>query len=212
MYRDPADAAGLFMNKTCKKILCIEDDHETAAFIAEELIDRGFDVHVAYDGKEGYAAILKLAPDLVLSDIVMPGASGFDVLIRITALAPRFRDMPFVFLTAATDRDTERKAWQLGADGFITKPIDFDILEAMIAARLAWTRNEPCEKTIKMSDRELETLGWAARGKTSAEIAIIMKLSKRTVDFHLDNARIKLGATTRIEAVVKAATIGLIHL
>jgi DNA-binding CsgD family transcriptional regulator len=63
-----------------------------------------------------------------------------------------------------------------------------------------------------MSDHELETLGWAARGKTSAEIAIIMKLSKRTVDFHLDNARIKLGATTRIEAAVKAATIGLIHL
>jgi DNA-binding response OmpR family regulator len=130
------------MNKTCKKILCIEDDHETAGLIAEELIDRGFDVHVAYDGKEGYAAILKLAPDLVLSDIAMRGASGFDVLIRLTTLAPRFRDMPFIFLTAATDRDTVRQAWRLGADGFITKPIDFDLLEAIIATRLASARDE----------------------------------------------------------------------
>ena len=51
-----------------------------------------------------------------------------------------------------------------------------------------------------MSDREVEVLTWAARGKTSAEIGVILDPSKQTVDFHLDNARTKLGAATRIEA------------
>jgi DNA-binding CsgD family transcriptional regulator len=58
---------------------------------------------------------------------------------------------------------------------------------------------------VALNDREVETLTWAARGKTSAEIAVILGLSKRTIDFHLDNARNKLGVATRIEAAVKAA-------
>jgi len=77
------------------------------ALIAEELAERGYDVHVAHDGKEGFAAILKFRPDLVLSDISMPVMSGFELLERLTGLAPRFRHMPFVFLTALTDRDNE---------------------------------------------------------------------------------------------------------
>ena len=62
-----------------------------------------------------------------------------------------------------------------------------------------------------MKEREVEVLTWAARGKTSAEIAQILNLTKRTVDFHIDNARIKLGAATRIEAAIKAASGRLIE-
>lgn len=58
-----------------------------------------------------------------------------------------------------------------------------------------------------LSEREAATLTWAARGKTSAEIALILGLTKRTVDFHADNARLKLNAATRMEAAVKA-TVG----
>jgi len=195
-----------------KQILCIEDDHGTASLIAEELNDRGFEVHLAYDGREGYAAILKSPPDLVLSDINMPVVSGFDLLERLTAAAPRFPKMPFIFLTALTDRDIEIKARRLGVDDFVTKPIDFDLLEAIIVARMAGVaRTEVFARTVDMSDRETETLTWAARGKTSAEIAMILGLSKRTVDFHIENARIKLGAATRIEAAIKAATSRLIQ-
>src|SRR5580704_10221143 len=145
-----------------KKILCIEDDRETAALIAEELIDRGYDVTVAHDGREGLTAILKTMPDLVLSDISMPVMSGFELLERLIALAPRFSKMPFVFLTA-------------------------------------------------LNDREVEVLTWVARGKTSMEIAQILGLTKRTIDFHIDNARTKLDAATRTEAVIKAATGRLIE-
>ena len=64
---------------------------------------------------------------------------------------------------------------------------------------------------VGLKEREVEVLTWAARGKTSAEIAQILKLTKRTVDFHIDNARIKLGAATRIEAAIKAASGRLIE-
>jgi DNA-binding NarL/FixJ family response regulator len=127
-------------------------------------------------------------------------------------LEPRFSNMPFVFLTALTDRDNELKGRQLGADDYVTKPIDFDVLATIITARLVGVaRSEIWPKLVKLNDREIETLTWVARGKTSAEIAQILGLTKRTVDFHLDNARTKLGATTRTQAVVKAASGRLIE-
>ena len=200
------------MAETPIKILCIEDDRETAALIAEELLDRGYEVILAHDGREGLAAILRTMPDLVLSDISMPAMSGFELLQSLIALAPRFSKMPFVFLTALTDRDNELKGRQLGADDYVTKPIDFDMLAAIITARLAGiARTGLWPKAIALNEREVEVLTWAARGKTSAEIAKILDLTKRTVDFHIDNARGKLGAATRTEAVLKAATGRLIE-
>jgi DNA-binding response OmpR family regulator len=199
------------MSEPPKRVLCIEDDRETAALIAEDLIDRGYEVSTAHDGHEGLAAILRNAPDLVLSDISMPAMSGFELLERLIALAPRFSKIPFVFLTALTDRDNELRGRRLGADDYVTKPIDFDLLDAIIKARLAGVaRTELWPRLVELNDREVECLTWAARGKTSAEVAQILGLAKRTVDFHIDNARAKLGAATRIEAASKAAAGGLI--
>jgi DNA-binding response OmpR family regulator len=199
------------MAEARKKILCIEDDRETAALIAEELVERGFEISIAHDGRAGLAAILKDMPDLVLSDISMPVMSGFELLERLTALEPRFAKMPFIFLTALTDRDNELKGRHLGADDYVTKPIDFEVLGTIINARLAGVaRSELWPKLVQLNDREVETLTWVARGKTSAEIAQILGLTKRTVDFHIDNARTKLSAATRTQAVIKAATGRLI--
>ncbi len=200
------------MAEARKRILCVEDDRETAALIAEELRDRGFDVSVAYSGEEGLAAILRDRPDLVLSDVSMPVMSGFELLERLIALAPRFETMPFVFLTALADRDNELKGRRLGADDYVTKPIDFDMLEAIIRSRLARApRGEIWPQDAVLSEREVEALTWSARGKTSAEIAQILGMAKRTVDFHIDNARHKLGVATRIEAVTKATKSRLIE-
>jgi DNA-binding response OmpR family regulator len=194
------------MVAAAKKILCIEDDRETACLIAEELTDRGFEVTVAHEGHEGFVTILKGAPDLVLCDVGLPRMSGFEVLERLNQLSPRLEKVPFVFVTALADRDDELRGRQLGADDYVTKPIDFDILESIINARLAGiARNEIWPKLTSLNDRESEILTWAARGKTSAQIAPLLGLAKRTIDFHLDNARVKLGARTRTEAVVKAA-------
>lgn len=195
-----------------KHILCIEDDRETAELLAEDLVERGYTVSLAFDGHEGLAALLSQRPDLVLCDINMPGMSGFEVLEKLTAIAPRFHDMPFIFLTALLDRDTELKGRTLGADDYVTKPIDFDVLATIINARLARiARMDIWRPTVDLNNREIDALTWSARGKTSDEIAQILGLTKRTVDFHLDSARTKLGVATRTQAVVKAVTGRLIE-
>jgi DNA-binding NarL/FixJ family response regulator len=204
--------AGGGMTEPRKKILCIDDDRAVADIVVEELVARGFEVAAAHDGHEGLVSILRTMPDLVLCDVNMPVMSGFEVLRQLNALAPRLGRIPFVFLTALTDRDSELQARRLGADDYVAKPIDFDMLEMIINARLAGVaRNEVWPKLVTLNDREIESLTWAARGKTSAEIADLVGLSKRTVDFHLDNARVKLGAATRTEAAIKAAMGKLIE-
>jgi DNA-binding response OmpR family regulator len=200
------------MNERRRRILCIEDDRDTASLICEELVDRGFEVRVAYNGREGLAAILKDPPDLVLSDVGMSGMSGFELLRTLTSMEPRFESMPFVFLTALSDHDNELKGWQLGADDYLTKPVDYDVLAALIAARLARVaRSAVWPRQVGLREREVETLTWAARGKTFWEIGEILGLSKRTVEFHLENARRKLGVATRTQALIKAATGHLIQ-
>jgi DNA-binding NarL/FixJ family response regulator len=200
------------MAEARRKVLCIDDDRAVTSLVADELTQRGFEAIVAYDGHEGFVAILKLVPDLVLCDVSMPIMSGFEVLERLNALAPRLGHIPFVFLTALADRESELRARRLGADDYVTKPIDFDMLDMIINARLAGVaRNEMWPKLAMLNDREIEALTWVARGKTSVEIGDLIGLSKRTVDFHLDNARIKLGATTRTQAAIKAAIGRLIE-
>jgi DNA-binding NarL/FixJ family response regulator len=142
----------------------------------------------------------------------MPVMSGFDLLKRLTALEPRFVRMPFVFLTALADHDNELRGWQLGADDYVTKPVDFDVLAAVIASRLKRVaRSAVWPSQIDLGTREIETLTWAARGKTFAEIGAILGLSRRTVEFHLENARRKLGVPTRTQALIKAAVGELIE-
>jgi len=200
------------MAKARKQVLCIEDDHKTAAVIAEELSNRGFGVSVAHNGQEGFVAILKEKPDLVLCDIDVPIMSGFEVLERLTDIVPRVGRMPFVFMTALVDRQNELKGRRLGADDYVRKPVDFDILAAIIDARLAGVaRAKVWSERVKLNTREVEVLTLVARGQTSAQIAKKLGMIKRTVDFHLDNARIKLGAATRTQAVVMAVAGGLIE-
>jgi DNA-binding NarL/FixJ family response regulator len=155
---------------------------------------------------------LKESPDLVLCDINMPGMTGFEIMERLLSLAPQFDSVPFIFLTARTDRDSELKGRRLGADDYVTKPVDFEILAAIIDARLGkGARNEIWFRQVALNERELECLTWSARGKTSPEIASILNLSKRTVNFHIENACRKLNVSTRTEAVAKAASGRLIQ-
>jgi DNA-binding NarL/FixJ family response regulator len=194
-----------------KKILCIEDDRETAALIAHALTERGFNVTVAYGGQEGLLAIMRARPDLILCDVDMPQMSGFEVLERLNEIEPTFGRVPLVFLSGFADRESELKGRRLGADDYVTMPIDFERLTYIINARLAGVARAPRSPDLpELNDRQIEVLHWVAQGKTSAEIARTLRLSKRTVDFHINNARIKLHAATRTEAALKASTGGLI--
>src|SRR3974390_2670770 len=69
-----------------KTILCVEDDLETSALIAEEFEERGYEIALAHDGQAGVSAVLKLPPDLVLCDVSLPIMGGFELLDRLTEL------------------------------------------------------------------------------------------------------------------------------
>ncbi|MBV8665874.1 MAG: response regulator [Burkholderiaceae bacterium] len=199
------------MTEFQKHILCIEDNRDTAALLAEDLGERGYAVTLAHDGQQGFDVMQEHCPDLVICDINMPVMSGFELLDKLNAASPRFQDVPFIFLTALKDRDTELKGRLQGADDYVVKPIDFDLLATIIQARLARVaRKEVWRATVDLNSREIDSLTWSARGKTSDEIAQILGLTKRNVDFHLDSARTKLNVATRTQAVVKAVTGGLI--
>ena len=195
-----------------RKILCIEDDRDTASLMYEELTDRGFAALTAHDGRTGLAMIRDCTPDLVLCDVGMPVMSGFDLLRELTSLGPQYEHIPFVFITALGDHDSELKGWELGADDYLSKPVDYDVLAALIKARLARVgRRTVWQKRVDLHEREVQTLTWAARGKTFAEIGTILGLSRRTVEYHLDKARTKLGVATRTQALIKAVSGQLIH-
>jgi DNA-binding response OmpR family regulator len=134
-----------------KKILCIEDDREAAALIVEELADQGFEPIAAHDGQAGFEAILEHMPDLVLCDINMPIMSGFEVLERLNAFAPRFGRIPFVFLTALADQENELRGRRLGADDYVVKPIDFEVLHTIINGGWPTRRGPPARLCARRS-------------------------------------------------------------
>lgn len=137
--------------------------------------------------------------------------SGFELLEKVGAAGPPVADVPFVFLTALGDRDNELAGRRLGADDYLTKPIDFEMLGTVVENRLRRHGHRTDTKSnIRLTDREKEVLGWVGRGKTSSEIAIILGLSERTVNFHCDQAMKRLDVTNRTQAVATALAQGLI--
>ncbi len=105
------------------KILVIEDNKDVRENLAELLELTGYKVFTAENGKIGTSKALELVPDIILCDIMMPELDGFGVL-RILSNHPSTMDIPFVFLTAKTEKEDFRKGMGLGADDYITKPYD----------------------------------------------------------------------------------------
>jgi DNA-binding response OmpR family regulator len=93
----------------------------------------------------------------------MRNFSGCEVLDRLIKISPRFDQMPFVFLTGRTDRDSRLRARQLGVEDYLIKPIDFDVLGEIVTVRLAHVeRTGASTRGLQLIDGEVEirpTLG-----------------------------------------------------
>jgi PleD family two-component response regulator len=87
-FGDAVYSRGEQYGRCSPKDSCIEDNREAASLIAEELVDRGFDVGIAHGGQEGLMAVMTATPDLILCDVSMPGMTGFEVLERLNEIAP----------------------------------------------------------------------------------------------------------------------------
>ncbi len=118
------------------KILCIDDEPGLREDIVEELRDAGYETVEAGDGRAGLEAIIAQKPDLVLCDITMPVMDGHSLLKELRDKHPDQADLPFIFLSALADRDHVIVGKRLGADDYLTKPIDFEMLLATVEARL----------------------------------------------------------------------------
>lgn len=118
-----------------KKVLLIEDNPDIRENTAEILTLAGYDVLVAGNGKEGVEIALKDKPDLIICDIMMPELDGYGVL-HILSRKEQTARIPFIFLTAKTEKSDVRRGMNLGADDYLTKPFDDADLLAAIDARL----------------------------------------------------------------------------
>lgn len=190
------------------KVLCIEDDPATVELLVEVLEDEGFETIIAADGIEGVRKFVE-RPDIILCDVDMPHMSGFDVLSELRKSARKMRTVPFLFITAYGGRESHLRARRLGCDDFITKPLDFELLVEIVRNRLTQhTERTPID--FALTDREIEALTWVAKGKSSTDIAVLMNVSERTVNFHIGNVIRKLGVATRVQAAIRCALLGLI--
>ncbi|WKZ60651.1 MAG: response regulator [Cyclobacteriaceae bacterium] len=118
-----------------KKILLIEDNLDVRENTAEILSLANYDVHTAENGKIGVELASKEKPDLIICDIMMPELDGYGVL-HILSKKPETASIPFIFLTAKTEKADIRKGMTLGADDYLTKPFDDTDLLNAVEARL----------------------------------------------------------------------------
>jgi len=114
-----------------KRITVIEDDEFVRANLLELLIMEGYDVRGASDGAMGVSLVADFLPHLVICDVAMPEMTGHDVLIALRE-GESTRSIPFIFLTAAAEREDFRIGLSLGADDYLTKPfLQRDLLVAI---------------------------------------------------------------------------------
>jgi DNA-binding response OmpR family regulator len=144
-----------------KKILVIEDNSEVRENLEEILELYGYEVLSAEDGKVGVEMALEELPDLILCDVMMPKLDGFGVL-NILSKRTQTADIPFIFLTAKTEKSDFRRGMNLGADDYITKPFYKDELLAVLETRLK--KSERLRQKFDRTEQGLNAFINQARG------------------------------------------------
>ncbi len=111
-----------------KKTILIADDEEDIVDLLKVVLEGvGYRAVTAYDGLHALEQINAEVPDLILLDVMMPGMSGLQVLIKLKS-NPVTRDIPVIMLTARSNPTDVSDAWSLGADMYLLKPFDPDEL------------------------------------------------------------------------------------
>jgi two-component system, OmpR family, copper resistance phosphate regulon response regulator CusR len=150
------------------RILIIEDEKKSAAFLRKGMTESGFITDVAEDGEDGLFKALNLDYDLVVLDAMLPRRDGWSVL---TEMRQQHKSMPVLFLTAR-DAVTDRvKGLELGADDYLVKPYAFTELLARVRALLR-RRGERQPAILQIADLSVDLLGHKThRGDTRLELA-----------------------------------------
>jgi len=112
----------LLIHRRVPRVLVVDDNPDMAELMRELLASRGYDVFTVRDADEAEIEVRRHLPDLILSDVVMPGRSGYE-LCRQLKEDPDTRLIPFLLITGLSDREDKVKGIEAGADDFLNKPI-----------------------------------------------------------------------------------------
>src|SRR5262252_743688 len=150
------------MNSESNSILIVDDDEPNSEGLARRLQGRGFAVTVAGSGRKALGLLGERRFDLVLLDIMMPGMTGLEVL-KLLRRADSLIDLPIIMVTAKGESEDTVEALELGANDYVTKPIDFAVVLARIRTQLALKRAvsqaTELEQKLDARNQELEVAG-----------------------------------------------------
>lgn len=202
-----------------KRLLVVDDDPGLLLAVSETLRSDGYDVTTARRGADALVRIAEGLPDLIISDIRMPGMDGYQLVSHLRS-NPRTRLIPIVFLTAKDETADRVQGFRTGVDAYVTKPFEPDELVAIVEAILnrverthsdlarMFGENEDVEKFVR--DEELTDAEWrvaeaVARGLSNKEIAAELNLSLRTIEGHISRMLDKKNLSNRVELALHVA-------
>jgi two-component system copper resistance phosphate regulon response regulator CusR len=166
------------------KILVVEDETKTGAYLKKGLTEHGFSVDVTSQGEEGLQLAVSGRYDLVVLDIMLPGRDGWSVLAELRSAG---RHTPVLFLTARDTLSDRVKGLELGADDYLVKPFAFTELLARVRSILRRTSTSQ-QESLRIADLEIDLLRHrAVRGRkrldlTPKEFALLALLARRMGD------------------------------
>ncbi|HXG86001.1 MAG TPA: response regulator transcription factor [Pyrinomonadaceae bacterium] len=197
-----------------KRLLIVDDEPNLLRAVAAVLRGEGFEVSTARNGREALVSVAQNPPDLIVSDVRMPGMDGYALARRLRS-APNYALIPIVFLTAKDEIDDRIEGFRSGVDVYLTKPFEPNELVVVIRnilARVERTHstiarlvgNEDAEETVFVRDEELTEAEWrvaesVARGLSNKEIAQELNLSIRTIENHVSRILAKKNFSNRVE-------------
>jgi putative two-component system response regulator len=159
--------------------ILVVDDHPTIAGLMDLLLtQRGYEVVTAESAEQAAAEVRRQAPDLILSDVKMPGKSGYE-LCRELKSDPATRLIPFVLITGLTDSADKMRGIEAGADDFLNKPVLAEELTARVRSLL---RVKEFTDELETADSVLCTLGLIVEGRDPYTEGHCERLAVRAAD------------------------------
>lgn len=155
------------------KILVADDEGSARAGLVELLRDEGYQVRGAADGFKALGAVDDWTPDLIITDVHMPGMDGIQLFGK---MRERFADLGVVVMTAFATVERAVEAMRLGADDYLTKPVRFDellvVVERLLAHREVIAENRRLREAVSGGG---DSVGWVGQSKASREITQLLQ-------------------------------------
>jgi DNA-binding response OmpR family regulator len=176
-----------------KKILAVDDSPTYLEALAATLREEGYDVIMAQSGEEALDMLAAQPMDCILLDRLMPGLGGTQTCRRIKT-TPTVRDTPLIMLTAMEDRDAMIEGLSTGADDYVLKSSEFDVLKARVRAQLRRKQFEDEGRHIRavLMTKEIEAAeARAARELAESRAELLSVLEQKSRDLEIANSALR---------------------